>query len=209
MEQDQGEARCDEKRRGREPHLSCPVRGGNLLLVLLPLVCFVLMTWGFLWLCPQDFVTLSVRLKSENRFAAQIFWCSGADGKFDRYSAMTKTVENGDVRECSFRIPNQKVCRLRFDFGKNPGRVEVIDMRLLGAKNEILDLGKFTFSQDVESHSVTGDGKLLVSSKKADPFMVYDHPLDVAPGFMPEWTSFGTSSSVISVPFVVIPHFKP
>ena len=146
------------------------------------------MTWGFLRLCPQDFVTLSIRLKSENRFAAQIFWCGEADGKFDRHNAMSRMVEGGAEREYSFRIPHQRVRRLRFDFGGKPGSVEVLDMRLLGAKNEILDFGKFTFSQDVESHSVTGDGKLLVTSKKLDPFMVYDQPLDVAAGFMPEWT---------------------
>ena len=161
----------------------------NLFFWLLTLACFALMVWGFLAVNPQDVVTLTIRLKSENRFAAQVFWSGEADGKFDRLNSMSRTIENGTPRIYSFRIPYKKIRRLRFDFGKNPGRVVVYGMHLLGAKSENLDFGKFTFSKDVESHSLVGDGKFLeIKSSKVDPFIIYNHPLDVAAGFMPERT---------------------
>ncbi len=162
-------------------------RGGSFS-VLLSLACFAFLTWGGLRFYPQDYVTVSIRLKSENRFVAEVFWSDEADGRFDRSKTMSKVVERGAVRECSFRIPHQAIRRLRLDFGNNPGPVEVYGVSLCGDKVCNLDLRQFTFSKDVETHTFVDGKGLLLQSRKADPFMVYVHPLDIAPAFMPEWT---------------------
>ena len=153
---------------------------------LLPIVCFTVLTWGWLTLFPQDAITVSIRLKTQNRFNLSVFYCDEAGDKFNERNVVSQNLANGGWKECNFRIPKRHINRVRFDFGNNPGLVEVSEIKLCGTKPHILDLNCFTFSRDVESHSVIDGNVLVVRSGKVDPYMVYSLPLSVAAAFMPE-----------------------
>ena len=153
---------------------------------LLPIVCFAVLTWGWLALFPQDAITVSIRLKTENRFRLSVFYCDEAGDKFNGRNVVSQNLANGGWSECNFRIPKRHISRVRFDFGSNPGLVEISKIKLCGTKPHILDLNRFTFSRDVESHSVSDGNGLVVRSGKVKPYMVYSLPLSVAAAFMPE-----------------------
>ena len=153
---------------------------------LLPIVCFAVLTWGWLTLFPQDAITVSIRLKTQKRFNLSVYYCDEAGDKFNERNEVSQNLADGGWKECNFRIPKRHISRVRFDFGNNPGLVEVSEIKLCGTKPHILDLNSFTFSRDVESHSVTDGNVLVVWSGKVDPYMVYSLPLSVAAAFMPE-----------------------
>ena len=65
------------------------------------------------------------------------------------------------------------------DFGSNPGKITVYNLKITGANEVVLDVNKFrSFNKDVEKHEVIDD-KLVITSTKKHPYGFYKDPLNV------------------------------
>ena len=123
-------------------------------------------------------IVLSMDIETERPFMSQIFWIENDSENFNEKQSVRQQVEQGATRY-EKEIPTDIVHRIRFDFGSNPGKVVVKNIRLSGANPVDLDVNEFMpFSKDIQSHEVV-NGALIIVSEQRDPYMIYPHDLDV------------------------------
>lgn len=73
-------------------------------------------------------------------------------------------------------LPVEQIHKFRLDFGSNPGKVTVHNIRLMGTQSaDLSDFNAYEYRQmnDVE----IADGKVSFDSFYRDPFMIYNHRL--------------------------------
>ncbi len=122
-------------------------------------------------------IIVSMDIDTQNAFIAQVFWTEDESEKFNQKQSIRKPIPEGKTH-FEMQMPTDTVYRFRFDFGTNPGKVSVSNLKVSGLDTAVLDFQKFVFSSDVEEHELA-DGVLTITSTLIDPYMVYKSPLNI------------------------------
>lgn len=113
-------------------------------------------------------VSVSFNQNATQPIEYQVFWTDDNHEKFSEHTQKKYTTKNNQTN-VYIRIPNKKIKNFRLDTGIKPGVVEISNLKINGKS---LDLNNFNKSADVES-LVVENGKMIITSNKHDPYIVY------------------------------------
>lgn len=130
----------------------------------------------------RSFVMVRFDLDVEWAIPVQIYYAGEAEVPFQEGLSVTRWAGPGKS-VVKIRLPVHTLRALRIDFGQNPGRFFVGPVHVEGATEQTLDWKRFAPSPDVENQNADDSGTLRASSKRIDPFFVYDGRLDIRARF--------------------------
>ena len=151
---------------------------------VLVLVLFVLAAVACRRIWMPNGILLSADATAETPFRAEIFWRETAEEPFAPGQSVSVPVDSPSLRTGVF-LPADRLAGIRIDFGCRPGTVSLSNIRLAGTVLENLPADAFSFSPDVESHSVSGGGTLRIFSQRDDPYAVCGRTFGVRGCFQP------------------------
>ena len=127
---------------------------------------------------PPPVVPLEVRcsIDASQAFPLEFYFTQDESAAFRE--RVTIRVPKG-ASEVVAKIPAVRLRKLRVDFGSAPGVVRIGRLRVCGYPDVMLDWNDFRQKKDIDRYEVKPDGTLVLTSKRNDPYVIYDKSLDI------------------------------
>ncbi len=141
------------------------------LYIIFILVSFLL---TYFVCCPKV-IKVSFTSNSSKDIVYQVFYTTKENERFNENHSVKQEVHKTQ-KEVLISLPADKIYRFRLDFGKNPGKVQVSNLKLKGStKINLSDFSQFSFNKDIENKTIE-DNKLTIITNKKDPYIIYTPP---------------------------------
>lgn len=144
-------------------------------------------------------VSVSIDLKFQKSSVCQMFYTDSEDAGLWFRQALTDFIKEGGARAV-FSLPVERLERLRFDFGTEPGTIYAGPIVVGGADIRVLNWRDFTIRHDIGRFNVDDKGCVDILATGGDPYAACPQPLGLQGGKHVNWFAL---SSLVFVALVV------
>ena len=134
------------------------------------------MAAGVVFFVAPPRVEVRCRIEASRPFSMEFYFVQDEAAAFRERIAVNIPKGASDV---AATIPVKHLRKLRVDFGSAPGVVKIGRLHVCGQPDVLLDWNDFKPKKDIQRYDVQPDGTLVLASRRNDPYVVYDKPLDV------------------------------